>query len=122
MEEEDMQNFLSAWIILFLVLLPSFGFALECKLEQASINRLAGNVCEVKGSVRNFENRSVAGYVQIQLMNNDNDILTTHTAYVNDGNPLLPKQAGPFKFYMKAKECKGATKVGVIFRESAAHR
>jgi hypothetical protein len=117
-----MQKWIVAWIILFLVFLPSFGFALEYKLEQASINRLAGNVCEVKGSVRNLENRSVSGYVQIQLMNNDNGILTTHTAHVNGGTPLLPKQAGPFKFYMKAKECKGATKVGVIFRESAAHR
>jgi len=86
-------------------------------VENVRIVKEHSNAWAVKGVVRNDSNRSIKGAVKIKFLNSRGDIVYSTKAYVNDGDPLQPGQAGAFEYYKDPETFNGVNNFDVEFYE-----
>ena len=97
---------------------PISVFATDVKVENIQVVKEHSNAWALKGLIRNNENHPIKGYVKIKFVNTNGDIVASHSAYVNDGDQIAPRQAGPFKYYSSPNEFESVTHYQIIFKES----
>lgn len=89
----------------------------KTKIEDVKIVKEHSNAWAVRGMVRNISSSSIKGAVKIKFLNSNGDILHSHKAYVNDGDPLNPNQAGAFEYFDDPKEFMNVVDFDVEFYE-----
>lgn len=89
----------------------------KTKVENVQIVKENTNAWAVRGMIRNISSSTVKGAVKIKFLNPNGDILHSHQAYVNDGDPLNPNQAGVFEYYAAPSEFDGVVDFAVEFYE-----
>jgi len=103
--------------LLIVFLFSQRSYASDVRAENVRIVKEHSNAWAVKGMVRNLENHSIKGYVKIKFLNSQGDILKTANAYVNDGDPLSPGQAGAFEYWTGPKDFQGVVNFQVIYKD-----
>ncbi|WP_421898024.1 hypothetical protein [Marinoscillum sp.] len=89
----------------------------KTKIEDIKIVKEHSNAWAVRGMVRNISSSSIKGAVKIKFLNSNGDILHSHQAYVNDGDPLNPNQAGAFEYFDDPEEFTNVVDFDVEFYE-----
>jgi len=99
--------------------------ASEVRVENVSIdnttyyNKYEGRALTwgVRGMGRNMENHPIKGYVKMKFLTSGGDIVKSVSAYVNDGDPINPGQAGSFEYWTNREDFDGVRDFQVIFRD-----
>ena len=87
------------------------------KVENVRIEKDHSNAWGVKGMIRNVSSANISGAVKIKFINSNGDIVHSTRAYVNDGDPIKPGQAGPFEYFVAPKVFEDLSKFDVEFYE-----
>jgi len=98
-----------------ILLFSGVVFASDVAVEGLNIKKHDSNTWGIFGKIRNLESHAISGSVKIKFLNANGDITVTHRAKVNDGDPINPGQAGPFKYWDKPSEFTGVSDYQVIF-------
>ena len=85
------------------------------KVENVRIEKDHSNAWGVKGMIRNVSSANISGAVKIKFINSKGDIVHSTRAYVNDGDPIKPGQAGPFEYFVAPKVFEDVSKFDVEF-------
>lgn len=87
------------------------------KVENVKMIKEYPNAWTVKGFIRNNDSQSIKGWVKIKFINSNGDIVHSFNAYVNDGDPIDPGQAGSFSYTTDPSDFNGIVEYRVIFNE-----
>ena len=104
-------------ISFFLVLFFSCSvFASSVRVESVNLYKY-GSAWAVKGQIRNLENHPIKGYAKIKFLNSRGDIVASHSARVNDLDPIKSGQSASFEYYDIPSEFEDVVNFQVIFED-----
>ena len=86
-------------------------------VESVELIKEHSNAWAVKGMIRNNTSSDINGAVKIKFLNSKGDIVYNNRAFVNDGDPIQPGQAGNFVYYTDPYNFEGVTDFDVQFYE-----
>jgi len=89
----------------------------KIEVEDVRLVKEYPNAWTVKGMIRNNDSKNIKGWVKIKLVNSKGDIVHSFNAYVNDGDPIEPGQAGFFSYTTTPSDFNDITDYRVIFYE-----
>ena len=86
------------------------------RAENVHMEKTHSNAWCVKGSIRNLAKSSVKGTVRIKFIDINGDVIASYSAYVNDLDPIMPNQAGPFEYFTRPSDFDNVDHFEVLFR------
>ena len=89
----------------------------KTKVENVKIKKEHSNAWAVTGMIRNESSTSIKGAVKIKFLNSKGDVVHSNRAYVNDGDPIKPGQAGNFEYFTDPEKFDDVTDFDVVFYE-----
>ena len=89
----------------------------KVEVENIQIKKEYSNAWAVTGLVRNISSTDIKGAVKVKFLNSNGDVVHNNAAFVNDGDPIRPGQAGNFEYYADPDKFDDVTNFDVLFYE-----
>ena len=115
------RNYRIMSILLFMLAL-SFAahgsYAAEVEIGAINLDQTSNtSFWEIEGSVRNLESHPIKGYVKINFLNTQGQIVKDVATAVNDAQPIAPDATGAFVYKTFSTYFSGVAGFNVVFVE-----
>lgn len=89
----------------------------KVNIKDVKIEKESEYIWYIKGTVKNYGSRNIKGYIKVEHLNNNLDIIGNSKARINDGEYFSPQQSVSFKIAKDPKKLINVVDFNVKFIE-----